>query len=41
MKAELDILRLLAEADVDVEKGRVASIDYTFTHIRKNLNARK
>ena len=41
MKAELDMLRSLAEADDDVANGRIASIDDTFNDIRKNLNARE
>ncbi len=41
MKAELELLRSLAEADDDVANGRVSSIDNTFNEIRKNLNARK
>jgi prevent-host-death family protein len=41
MKAELDLLRSLSEAEDDVANGRVSSIDDTFTDIRLNLNARK
>ena len=41
MKAELELLRSLAEADDDVANGRVGSMDDTFNEIRLNLNARK
>lgn len=37
MKAELDLLRTLAEAEEDVAKGRVAPMQGTFDDIRKSL----
>lgn len=41
MKAELELLRSLSEAEDDVANDRVSSIEDTFTDIRLNLNARK
>ncbi len=41
MKAELELLRSLAEAEDDVANGRVSTIGNTFNDIRNNLNARK
>ncbi|SCP98564.1 type II toxin-antitoxin system Phd/YefM family antitoxin [Anaerobium acetethylicum] len=41
MKAELDLLRNLAEAEDDVTNGRVAPIQSTFDDIRSLLMARK
>ena len=41
MKAELDLLRTLAEAQEDVEAGRVAPIEDTFKGIRESLLARE
>ena len=41
MKAELDLLRTLAEAEDDVANGRVAPIQNTFDEIRSSLMARK
>lgn len=37
MKAELELLRTLAEADEDVVNGRVAPVQETFDNIRKSL----
>ena len=37
MKAELELLRTLAEAEEDVVNGRVAPIKDTFDDIRKSL----
>ena len=37
MKAELELLRTLAEAEEDVVNGRVAPIQDTFDDIRKSL----
>ena len=41
MKAELELLRTLAEAENDVVNGRVAPIQNTFDDIRKSLMERK
>ncbi len=41
MKGELELLKMLAEAEEDVAMGRVAPIEETFTSIRKRLLARK
>ena len=41
MKSELELLRVLAEADEDVANGRVASIQDTFVDIRRSLTERK
>lgn len=41
MKAELELLRTLADAEDDVRAGRVAPIKDTFADIRKSLLARK
>ncbi|MCB6994302.1 type II toxin-antitoxin system Phd/YefM family antitoxin [bacterium 210820-DFI.6.37] len=41
MKAELELLRTLAEAEEDVAKGNVAPIRDTFDHIRATLLERK
>ena len=41
MKAELELLRTLSEAENDVVKGRVAPIQDTFDDIRKSLMERK
>lgn len=41
MKSELELLRTLAEAEEDVENGRVAPIQDTFDDIRKSLLERK
>ena len=40
MKAELELLRTLAEAEEDVRAERVAPIEDTFDDIRKSLLAR-
>lgn len=41
MRAELELLKMLAEAQDDVDKGNVAPVKVTFDDIRKNLAARK
>lgn len=41
MKAELELLKMLAEAQDDVDNGRVAPMQDTFDDIRKNLLARR
>ena len=41
MKAELELLRSLAEAEDDVRHGRVAPIEDTFTSIRKMLSKKQ
>ena len=41
MRAELDLLRTLSEADDDVINGRVAPMQQTFDDIRKDLLTRK
>ena len=41
LKSELDLLRTLAEAQDDVDRGRISPIADTFSDIRKNLLARK
>lgn len=41
MKAELELLRTLAEAEEDVANGRVASMQNTFDDIREVLMKRK
>ena len=40
MKAELELLRTLADAEEDVVKGRVAPMQETFDEIRKSLMER-
>ncbi len=37
IKAELELLRVLAEAEEDVRRGRVAPVEDTFTSIRQML----
>ena len=37
MKAELKLWRMLAEVQGDVDNGRIAPIEDTFSDIRKNL----
>ena len=37
-KEELELLKMLAEAEEDVRNGRVSSIESTFDEIRKKLN---
>ena len=39
MKAELELLRILSEAEEDVRHGRVAPIEDTFASIREKLLA--
>jgi prevent-host-death family protein len=41
MKSELELLRILAEAEEDVAMGRVAPVEETFSSIRESLLARK
>ena len=41
MKAELELLRTLADAEDDVRAGRVAPSEDTFADIRKSLLAKK
>lgn len=41
MKAELELLRTLAEAEEDIVNGRTAPIENTFQDIRGSLLARK
>ncbi len=41
MKAELELLRTLSEAENDVVNGRVAPMQDTFDDIRKSLMERK
>ncbi len=40
MKAELELLRMLAESDEDIRTGRVAPIADTFAEIKEALKAR-
>jgi len=37
MKAELELLRVLAESEDDARNGRVAPIEDTFASIRRSL----
>lgn len=41
MKAELELLRNLAEAEEDVTKGNVSPVQKTFDDLRAELQARK
>ena len=41
MKAEIEMLRTLAEAEEDVAEGRVAPIQSTFDDIRNSLLKRE
>ena len=41
MKAELELLRTLAESEEDVRHGRVAPIQDMFSSIRKMISAEK
>ena len=41
MKTELELLRMLAEAQEDVSAGRTAPVEDTFREIRERLAARK
>lgn len=41
MKSELELLRTLAEAEDDVENGRVASMQSSFDDLRVSLMERK
>ena len=38
MQAELELLKMLSEAEDDVRNGRVAPVDDTFNDIRKKLD---
>ena len=40
MKSELELLKMLAEAEEDVMQGRVAPAEQTFSSIRDSLMAR-
>ncbi len=41
MKSELELLRVLAEAEEDVRAGRVAPVQNTFDDMRKTLMERR
>ena len=41
MKAELELLRTLAEAEDDVQNGRVGSMQESFDDLRESLMDRK
>lgn len=41
MRAELELLRTLAEAEDDVQNGRVSSMQESFDSIRESLTDRK
>ena len=41
MSAELELLRMLADAEDDVARGRVAPMQDSFEDLRKSLLARK
>ncbi|MGN0972451.1 MAG: type II toxin-antitoxin system Phd/YefM family antitoxin [Aristaeellaceae bacterium] len=41
MRAELELLRTLADAEDDVRSGRVAPVEQTFGDLRQELLARK
>lgn len=41
MKAKLELLQMLAEADEDIREGRVADMPETFTEVREMLKARR
>ena len=41
MKAELELLRTLSQAEEDVRAGRIAPMNETFDGIRASLLARK
>ncbi len=41
MRSELELLRMLAEAEEDVAQGHVAPLEETFASIRESLMARK
>lgn len=41
MKAELELLRMLAESEEDLAQGRIAPIQDTFDGIRQSLVMRK
>lgn len=39
MKSELEILKILSEAEEDAEQGRIAPVKNSFNDIRKSLRA--
>ena len=39
MKAEMELLRMLAESEDDARNGRVAPVEDTFASIRRSLEA--
>lgn len=41
MKSELELLRILAESQNDVENGRVSSMQSTFDELRASLSQRQ
>ena len=41
MKAELELLRTLAEAEDDIQNGRVSSMQESFDSLRESLVNRK
>ena len=41
MKAELELWKILAETQADVDNERIVSIENTFSDIRKNLSVGK
>lgn len=41
MKAKLELLQMLAEADADIREGRVAPMEETFAEVRELLEARR
>ncbi|NMB36124.1 MAG: type II toxin-antitoxin system Phd/YefM family antitoxin [Firmicutes bacterium] len=41
MKSELELLRILAEAEDDVKQGRVAPMQDSFAELRASLQERK
>lgn len=41
MKADLELWKMLAEAQADVDNERIAPIEDTFSDIRKNLSVGK
>ncbi len=41
MKSELELLRILAESQNDIENGRVSSMQNTFDELRASLSQRQ
>lgn len=41
MKAKLELLQMLAEADADIREGRVVPMEETFAEVRDLLEARR